>query len=74
MPKYYLGNISHDMSHRNGFTTSNAYKLGLKSPILAENAQNIVIFSAKLDFQDFKFYIVRMPLVDLSETYPLHRS
>ena len=29
--KVTLGNISHGMSHRNGFTGSGAYKLGLKS-------------------------------------------
>ena len=53
-----LGNISHDMGHRNGFTTSSAYKLGLKSPILAEKAQNIVILCAKLDFQIPKILIL----------------
>ena len=46
-----LVNIYHGLSHRNRFTTSSAYKLGLKSPILAEKAQIIVIFYSKLDFQ-----------------------
>ena len=56
--------MPHGMCHRNGFTRSSAYKLGLKSPILAEKAQNIVIFCAKFDFK-FIFHIFRMPLVDL---------
>ena len=69
-PNVTLENISHGMSHRNGFKTSSAYKVGLESPILAEKAQNIVIFCAKLDFhiQKFIFHILRIPLVDLSET------
>ena len=46
-----LGKIFHGMSHENWFTTSTAYKVGLKSPILAEKSQNIVIFCLKLDFQ-----------------------
>ena len=46
-----VGNISHDMSDENEFTTCSTYKLGLKSPILAEKAQNIVIFCDILDFK-----------------------
>ena len=52
-----LGNISHGVSHRKGFTTSIASKLGLKSPILAEKAQNVVIFDPKLNFQIPKILI-----------------
>ena len=69
-PNFTLGNISHAMSHRNWFTTSSAYKLCLKSPILVQKAQNIEIFCAKLDFHipKIRFYILKMPSIHLSET------
>ena len=48
--KVALGNFSHGMSHKNGFTTSSAYKLGLRSPISAKRATDIVILCVKEDF------------------------
>ena len=41
LPNSYLEKHLHGLSYANRFTTWSAYKLGLKSTILAEKAQNI---------------------------------
>ena len=63
IPQKY--NSKRGMSHKSGFTTCSAYKLGLKLPILANKVKDVSCLlrqmrfeDPKIEFQKLKMYLL----------------